>query len=683
MLMKESAIKTNPDIAQYTKMANAIRFLSIDAVQKANSGHPGLPMGMADVATVLYKDYLKYDPQNPTWSNRDRFVLSAGHGSMLLYSLLYLTGYKKMSLDQIQKFRQLGAITAGHPEVEQACGIETTTGPLGQGISNAVGMALAERLLAARFGNEIVDHFTYVIASDGDLMEGVSHESSSFAGHLSLGKLIVFYDDNGISIDGSTDLSFTEDSSQRYEAYGWHVQKIDGHDVNDIKAAIEAAQKDPRPSLIACKTVIGFGSPNKSGKSSAHGSPLGEEEIRLTRDALDWPHEPFEVPLDTLTDWREIGARGGKIFKEWEKKFLKMPLEQNQEFKRCVVDNQRELPKNFSNVIAKLKEYALEEPKVMATRQCSGTVLNHLSEILPEMVGGSADLSPSNSTRTSKMKPISKDNFEGKYIHYGVREHGMAGIMNGMALHRGVVPYAGTFLCFADYSRPAIRLAALMNQHVIHVMTHDSIGLGEDGPTHQPVEHIASLRAIPNLAVYRPCDMMETIESWECALKNRKQPAILALSRQGLSPVRAEVFGDDQSINHVEKGAYILKESVATPTPMVTIFASGSEVKIALDARSLLEDKNIGVRVISVPCLENFAKQDADYQMSLTCNDSIKVAVEAGVRQGWDHFVGPHGIFVGMDSFGASAPASELYQHFKITAEEIISRVQLKLDQRS
>ncbi|GJL84713.1 MAG: transketolase [Micavibrio sp.] len=637
----ESATNSNLNLKQ---MANAIRALSMDAVQAANSGHPGMPMGMADVATVLYTKFLKFDPKNPEWPNRDRFVLSAGHGSMLLYAINYLTGYEKITLDQIKNFRQLGYITAGHPEVEQDAGIEMTTGPLGQGISTAVGMALAERILNAR--NKDVNHFTYVIASDGDMMEGISHEACSLAGHLNLHKMIVLYDDNGICIDGSTDTSFSDNTPKRFESYGWDVQTVDGHNFDEIESAIAKAQTTNTPSLICCKTKIGFGAPTKENSASSHGAPLGEDEIAGARKNLGWPHGPFEVPDDVLDMWRSLGHQATKE---------KAPSD--------------DVSKTIQPIIAQLKkDFATKKPK-KATRQTSGMVLEKLVPEVKKMIGGSADLTGSNNTIVKEGGILSKDNYDAQYIHYGVREHAMAACMNGMALHGGIIPYSGTFLQFADYSRPAIRLGALMKQRVIHVMTHDSIGLGEDGPTHQPVEHLAALRAMPNLYVFRPCDGIETAECWELALNAAETPSIMALTRQGLPTLR-----EDSKENLCARGAYILKEPHGEPE--VTLFASGSEVSIAVEAA---EQIDANVRIVSVPCMDLFFEQDGEYFQSLICNKSVKVAIEAAVRQGWDRIIGGHSTFIGMDGFGASAPAGDLYKHFGITAEAVVEAVKKKL----
>ncbi|MEZ5813418.1 MAG: transketolase [Alphaproteobacteria bacterium] len=635
--------------AQLKSMANAIRALSMDAVQKANSGHPGMPMGMADVATVLYSKFLKFDPKNPEWADRDRVILSGGHGSMLLYALNYLTGYEKMTIEQIKNFRQMGAITAGHPEVEPDAGIETTTGPLGQGIANAVGFALAERILNARLGDEAVNHYTYVMCGDGDLMEGISHEACSLAGHLNLRKMIVLYDDNSICIDGSTDLTFVDDTAMRFDAYGWETMTVDGHDFEEIESAIAEARESLRPTLISCKTKIGYGAPTKEGSSASHGAPLGEEEIAGARKNLNWPHAPFEVPEDILGHWRSINTTRGHEVKGGDV---------------LNIDTSK-----LSAVIEVLKsDFASEKPK-KATRQTSGMCLEKLVAALPAMVGGSADLTGSNNTKVAASTVINKEDYSGNYINYGVREHGMAAAMNGMALHGGIIPYAGTFLQFADYSRPAIRLAALMKQRVIHVMTHDSIGLGEDGPTHQPVEHLAALRAIPNCYVFRPCDGIETAECWELAINRKDAPSVLALTRQGLP-----TLCDGRKDNLTAKGAYILQECDGEPD--VTIFASGSEVHLAMEAAAQID---ANVRVVSVPCMDLFFEQPGEYFQSLVCNKSVKIAVEAGIRQGWDRIVGGHSAFIGMDSFGASAPAPELFEHFGITTEAIVEAANKKL----
>lgn len=659
---------TAPQPDQRT-LANAIRFLAMDAVEKANSGHPGMPMGMADVATVLYQKFLKFDPKNPTWADRDRFILSAGHGSMLLYALNYLTGYDKISIEEIKNFRQLHAITAGHPEVMHDAGIETTTGPLGQGISTAVGFALAERILNARFGDELVSHYTYVIASDGDLQEGISHEACSLAGHLNLSKLIVLYDDNDISIDGPTSLSFSEDVLKRYEAYGWATDRVDGHDFTQIEKAIAKAQANKKPTIISCKTKIGWGSPSKQGTSGIHGSPIGAEGVAESRKHLEWAHEPFHVPAEIIHAWRNIGTRGQGESHAWKKRLDSSA--KKAEFEKTV---NADVSKDVDAAIKDAKNYFLTEKPKMATRATSGKVLEFLVPKIPQLVGGSADLTGSVNTKVKGPDVISASNgYKGQYIHYGVREHGMAATMNGMSLHGGVIPYSGTFLSFADYCRPSIRLAALMKQRAIFVMTHDSIGLGEDGPTHQPVEHLASLRCIPNLLVLRPADGVETAECWEIALKQQTRPTVLVLTRQNLPTVRTNA-----DTNESNKGAYILSESKGDAKAI--IFATGSEVEIALAAQKQLEEKGTPTRVVSVPSFELFAQQDDAYRAKILGGANvIRVGVEAAVRQGWDSIIGSNGIFIGMKSFGESAPAPVLYKHFGITADAIADAVTKKL----
>lgn len=655
------------DINKIPQMANTIRALSMDAVQAANSGHPGMPMGMADVATVLFTQFLKFDPRAPKWPDRDRFVLSAGHGSMLLYSLLYLTGYEDMTLDEIKKFRQLGAKTAGHPEYGHASGIETTTGPLGQGISTAVGMALAERIMNANYGDEIVDHMTYVIASDGDLMEGISHEAISLAGHYKLNKLIVLFDDNGISIDGPIDLAESGDQQKRFEAAGWNVSSIDGHDPEAIIRAIEQAKTSDKPSLIACKTIIGYGAPTKAGKSSSHGAPLGVEEIAGTRKALGWEHGPFEVPEVLLDAWRIAGLRSGHARIDWEKRHSALDMEI-----RSVFDQRMsgELPTGLSKAISDYKKkLATDQPKV-ATRVASQMALEVINKVLPETIGGSADLTGSNNTLTKGMEDITAANYGGRYMRWGIREHGMAAAMNGMALHGGLIPYSGGFLIFSDYCRASIRLSALMGIRTIHVLTHDSIGLGEDGPTHQPVEHLAALRAMPNLYMYRPADATETAECWQLALEAKDAPSAIALSRQGLPSLRHE-FNEE---NLCALGAYTLAGSETES--QAVIFASGSEVEIALEAKATLDHKGIATRVVSVPCFELFEEQDQDYKSALMGKETIRVGVEAAVRMGWDRFIGHDGVFIGMSSFGASAPYKQVYEHFGITSAAIISAIE-------
>jgi transketolase len=651
-------------------MANAIRFLSMDAVQKANSGHPGMPMGMADIATVLFTQFLSFDPTDPDWPDRDRFVLSNGHGSMLLYSLLYLTGYPGMDIEQLKNFRQLGSATAGHPEYGHAAGIETTTGPLGQGIANAVGMALAERMLAAQFGDSVVDHYTYAFAGDGCLMEGISHEAISLAGHLRLNKLIVLFDDNKISIDGSTDLTVSDDQAARFTAAGWHVQAIDGHNPDEIADAISRARQSDAPSMIACRTVIGYGAPNKQGSEATHGAALGNDEIAATRKALSWPHAPFEIPQDILDAWRAAGTRGKDARAKWQDRLQSTDAATQQEFRRRIAGD---LPAGWSEAVAALKrQFGEEQPKI-ATRQASKITLDTLAAAIPELVGGSADLTGSNLTLANDMTPVSAGDYGGRYLYFGVREHAMAAILNGLALHGGFVPYGATFLIFTDYCRPSIRLSALMRQRVIYVMTHDSIGLGEDGPTHQPVEHLASLRAIPNLNVFRPCDAIETAECWEAALQADATPSVIALSRQGLPSVRSGQDGN----NLCARGAYVLAE--AGGDRQVTLMATGSEVGLALAARDTLEADGIRTAVISAPCLELFDQQDEAYRNGVLGPDTVRIAIEAAVMMGWDRYVGPSGAVIGMQSFGASAPAEQLFEHFGITADAIVDAVRKRL----
>ena len=616
--------------AGHKDMANAIRVLAMDAVQKAKSGHPGMPMGTADLATVLFTRYLKYDPADPDWPDRDRFVLSAGHGSMLLYALLHLTGYADMTMDELRNFRQLGSRTPGHPEYGHAAGVEMTTGPLGQGIATAVGMALAERLMAARFGADVVDHRTYVIASDGDLMEGVSHEAASLAGHLRLSRLIVLYDDNNISIDGDTDLSLTDDARARFEAYGWQTDAIDGHDPDAIAAAIERAQASDRPSLIACRTTIGYGAPTKAGTAATHGAPLGDEEIAGTREALGWAHAPFEVPDDVLGAWRTAGARGGDERDAWLARVDAMDPFARAEFQRLMAGD---LPKDWKAALTDHRRKMAEEQPKQATRVSSGAALEVLTGAVPELIGGSADLTGSVNTLPKNFAAVRADDFSGRYIYYGVREHGMAAAMNGMALHGGVIPYAGTFLIFSDYLRPSLRLAALMGKRVVHVLTHDSIGLGEDGPTHQPIEHLASLRAMPNLLVFRPADAVETAECWELALENVTGPSALALTRQGLPALRLD-HSDD---NLAARGAYVLAE--ADGDARVTLLATGSEVSIAMAARDLLQTDGIPTSVVSMPCWELFERQPDDYRAGVLGPGTVRVAVEAACGLGWDRYI--------------------------------------------
>jgi len=648
--------------AAHQEMANAIRALSMDAVQAANSGHPGMPMGMADVATVLFTRFLKFDAANPDWPDRDRFVLSAGHGSMLLYSLLYLTGYPGMELDQLRNFRQLGSHTAGHPEYGDAPGIETTTGPLGQGLGNSVGMALAERLLNARHGAEIVDHFTYVLASDGCLMEGISHEAISLAGHLKLGKLIVLFDDNHISIDGPTDLAVSDDQVARFAACGWHTTRVDGHDPEAVAAAIEAARDETdRPSLIACRTVIGYGAPNKQGTADTHGAPLGDDEIAAARAELGWTHPPFEVPELILSAWRETGARGRAAFEAWQEAASRLS-EQDRARLHDPIDGAARA--EIAAVISKVKAGFRESGEKLASRKSSQQVIEALVPAVPALIGGSADLTGSNGTKTKQHRDVSAEDFAANYIHYGVREHGMAAAMNGMALHGGLVPYGGSFLVFTDYCRPSIRLSALMGQRVIYVMTHDSIGLGEDGPTHQPIEHLAALRAMPNLNVYRPADSVECAEVWELALNSADTPSILALTRQGLPLLR----GADDDGNLSARGAYVMRE--ADGARDVTLLATGSEVGLAVDAADVLARDGIRAAVVSMPCWELFRAQPTEYRESVL-GAAPRVGVEAAAVLGWHEWLGASGRFVGMDGFGASAPAGDLFKHFGITAERV------------
>jgi transketolase len=663
-------------VVEHKALANAIRALSMDAVQQANSGHPGMPMGGADMATVLFRHFLKFDPTCPDWADRDRFVLSAGHGSMLLYSLLHLTGYADITMDEIRNFRQLGSRTAGHPEYGHAAGIETTTGPLGQGIATAVGMALAERMMAARHGDDLVDHHTYVIAGDGDLMEGISHEAISLAGRLKLGKLIVLYDDNEITIDGGTGLSVADDQIARFQASNWDAVRVDGHDADAIQAAIENARSTSTPSLIACRTTIGYGAPTKAGTSGSHGAPLGADEIAGARKNLGWSAAPFEIPDDILAAWREIGARGASARAEWDAKLAGLDAASRDDFVR---GEKGDLPSGWQSAIADIKmQFSADAPK-MATRQSSGAVLETLTQAVPEMVGGSADLTGSNNTRPKHFTAIEPPegngamDYSGRYINYGVREHGMAAAMNGLALHGGMIPYAGTFLVFADYLRPALRLSALMGQRVIHVLTHDSIGLGEDGPTHQPVETLASLRAMPNVNLFRPADAVEVAECWELAVGNASGPSVLALTRQGLPTFRTTHSDENLSA----RGGYVLSPS--ENAAQATLIATGSEVEIAMAAQAQLKDQGVAASVVSMPCWELFNAQTAEYRASVLGENTVRVAVEAAIRMGWDQYIGPEGGFVGMTGFGASAPAGDLYKHFGITADAVVAEVKSRL----
>ena len=646
----------------HADMANAIRALAMDAVEQAKCGHPGMPMGMADVATVLFTRFLKYDPARPDWPDRDRFVLSAGHGSMLLYAVLYLAGYRDITIDQIRRFRQLGSVTAGHPEFGAAAGIETTTGPLGQGLANGVGMALAERLLAARFGAELVDHVTYVLVGDGCLMEGISHEAIDLAGHLKLNKLVVLFDDNGITIDGPLELASSTDQIARFKAAGWDTFACDGHDCQAIAAAIAAARDSAGPAVVACGTVIGYGAPNLQGSAKTHGNPLGADEIAAARVRLDWPHPPFEIPNSILDAWRAAGGCGAADAAAWDDRLAATPAATAGEFRRSIAGD---LPAGFDAAIDDLKRQAAEQRPAQATRQASGNVLAAITPVVPEMIGGSADLTGSNNTRTGEMTTIGVDDFTGRYIHYGVREHAMAAAMNGLALHGGVIPYGGTFLVFTDYCRPAIRLAAIMGLRVVFVMTHDSIGLGEDGPTHQPVEHLAALRAIPGLAVFRPADPVETAECWALALRARRTPSVLALTRQGVPTLRTEPCGENLSA----RGAYQLAD--ADGEAKVSLLATGSEVALAIEARDELQADGIGTRVVSMPCWELFAAQDAAYRQAVLGPGTVRVGVEAASGFGWERHLGADGRFVGMTGFGGSAPFKELFTKFGITPDAV------------
>jgi transketolase len=655
---------------KFNQLSNAIRFLSIDAVQKANSGHPGMPMGMADVATVLFKYHLRFNPKNPEWINRDRFILSAGHGSMLLYSLLYLSGYKSIAIEDIKKFRQLNSICAGHPEYKKGTGIETTTGPLGQGLGNAVGMAIAEEIFRKKFSSNVINNKTYVIASDGDLMEGISHEVMSLAGHLKLKNLIVFFDNNKISIDGSTSLSVSDNYKKRFESYGWNFLEVNGHNEKQISKAISKATKSNKPTLISCKTVIGFGSPNKSGKASSHGSPLGDDEITLVRKKLKWSTEPFNIPQEILDEWKKIGDKGEILEKKWkdaiDKKDPKI---------------KSELEKNYINFEIKELEKLIEKEKIkyfntkpnLATRQCSMATIESISAILPQLIGGSADLSGSNNTKTSNSTIINSKNFNGNYIHYGVREHGMAAVMNGLALYGGLIPYGGTFLIFSDYCKPSIRLSALMGLKVIYIFSHDSIGLGEDGPTHQPIEQLAGLRAIPNLNVFRPADINETLECWQIALESNNTPSVIALSRQKVPYINPGISKN----NKCKKGAYLV--NITSHESNVTLIASGTEVELALEVQNKLKENNIHSKVISMPCMELFDEQSKEYKQDLIEKDSLVVTLEAGSITSWQKYIKNKGLNFGIDQFGESAPYKEVYDHFNLTEEKITSFIQKKL----
>ena len=655
---------------QHNNLANCIRFLSIDAVQKANSGHPGMPMGMADVVTVLFKSFLKFNPKNPDWLNRDRFILSAGHGSMLLYSLLYLTGYKKISLKDIKDFRQLKSICAGHPEFHSKSGIETTTGPLGQGIGNAVGLAIAESILEKKFGKKLFNHKTYVLAGDGCLMEGISHEAMSLAGHLKLKNLIVFFDNNKISIDGSTSLSVSDNYKKRFESYGWNFIEINGHNEKQIDKAIKKAHKSSKPTLISCKTIIGFGSPNKSGKSSSHGSPLGEEEIKLVRKKLKWPHLPFEIPDEVLKAWRQIGAKGEAIEKNWLNELNKSKENIKENFNQL---NNKIFRDKLNDLVSLEKEKYYKDKPTMATRQCSMKVIESLNNLMPNLVGGSADLSGSNNTKTSNSVILNSKNYGGNYIHFGVREHGMAVAMNGIALYHNLIPYGGTFLIFSDYCKPAIRLSALMGLRVIYIFSHDSIGLGEDGPTHQPIEQLASLRAIPNLNVFRPADINETLECWEASLNNEKGPSAIILSRQKLNYISKFPNKENKSL----MGAFEL--NISSHDNKVTMVASGSEVELALSTQELLKGLGIHSKVVSMPCQELFDEQNEEYKNKILEENNLIVSIEAGSVSSWHKYLKKDDIAIGIDKFGKSAPYKEIYEDMNLTSNKIATIIQKKL----
>ncbi len=667
--MSDISLQAENDLEQ--KMANAIRALSMDAIQKANSGHPGMPMGMADVATVLFSKFMNFDPAWPTWPNRDRFVLSAGHGSMLIYSLLHLTGYENPTMEDIKNFRQLHSPTAGHPEFGECPGVETTTGPLGQGLATSVGMAIGERLSNAEYGDDITNHHTYVLAGDGCLMEGVSQEAISLAGHLNLSKMIVLWDDNSISIDGSIDLSSSEDMMARFEAAGWHVQAVDGHDMEAIEVAIGLAKEADKPSMIACRTTIGYGAPNKQGTSATHGAPLGDDEIAATREFLGWDAEPFVVPEDVLNAWRAVGAKGASASAAWKDKFGALDQFVKEDFDRR---QNKDLPAGFTTAINEYKAQLAAEPVKVATRKASQMALEVINGVVPETIGGSADLTGSNLTKTSQTEGITADDFSGRYMYYGIREFEMCAAMNGLALYNQHIPYGGTFMVFTDYARPAIRLAALMKQRAIYVMTHDSIGLGEDGPTHQPVEHVMSLRTMPNVNVFRPCDAVETAECWALSLEAKETPSILSLTRQGL--IQQRTTHTDENL--CAKGGYVLHEAEGGEAKVVLI-ATGSEVEIAAAARETLQADGVPTRVVSMPCTDLFDQQDAAYKAEVLPATALKASIEAGTTFGWERYTGLDGVNIGMTTFGASAPADELYEHFGITADALVAAVREKL----
>ena len=670
----EATVAPAPGACADKDMAGAIRFLSADAVQRANSGHPGMPMGMADAATVLFTRFLKFDAKAPRWPDRDRFVLSAGHGSMLLYALLYLTGYDDVTIDELKRFRQLGARTAGHPEYGHAAGIETTTGPLGQGLSNAVGMALAERMLNQRFGDDLVDHYSYVIAGDGCLMEGISHEAASLAGYLGLSRLIVLWDDNGVCIDGPTDMTVGDDHLARFAACGWDVRSVDGHDAEAVAAAIAEARRSEKPALIGCRTIIGYGAPGKAGTASTHGAPLGEDEIAGARRALGWPHPPFVVPSDVLGAWRAAGARGAAERAAWEARLADRGAATRADFEGRAAG---ELPDGWQRQLLAHKRRLADERPASATRQASGAVLEVLTAAIPTLVGGSADLTGSVETKTEATKALGPGDFSGRYVHYGVREHAMAALMNGLALHGGFIPYSGTFLIFTDYMKAAMRLSALMKQRVIYVLTHDSVGLGEDGPTHQPVETLAALRALPNFNVFRPADAVETAECWALALECRETPSAMVLTRQGVPGLRTEHTDENLSA----RGAYVLAEAEGGGR-RVTLLATGSEVGLAVEARRRLQADGVPTAVVSMPCWELFEAEDQAYRAEVLGPARVRVGIEAAVSFGWARYLGENGAFVGMTGFGASAPAERLFEHFAITAEAAVAAAKAGLAER-